>query len=249
MSWDDEVYGDRIAGIYDDLYEGRLDTPAAITFLEEQARGATGSGAGRVLELAIGTGRIALPLARKGLDVSGIDISPAMIDKLRAKPGGEDIDVTIGDIADVAVPQVFDLVYVVFNSMFALDTQERQLDLFRNVADHLTDEGVFVIEAWVPDHKRWDRHQTVNIDQIEVDRVAVGFARHDPMLQTVHSQQVFISENGIKMVPVKLRYIWPSEMDLMAKLAGMELRERYGSWTRDHFTSDSKSHVSVYGKA
>lgn len=249
MEWDEKVYGERVAAIYDDLYGEAFDKAGAVSFLVERSRGAEGHGEGKALELAIGTGRIALPLAQHGVDVSGIDISEAMVEKLRAKPGGADIPVTMGDFADVAVPGRFDLVYVVFNTLFALTTQEDQLRLFRNVADHLTPEGLFVVEAFVPDVTRFERHQSSSVELLEVDRVVVGFSRHDSMTQTILSQQVLISEDGIKMVPVHLRYVWPSEMDLMAKLAGMGLRERYASWQRDHFTSDSKGHVSVYGVA
>ena len=249
MDWDERVYGDRIADIYDDLYEELFDKAAAVAFLAERLRGADGTGEGSVLELAIGTGRIALPLAQQGVDIRGVDISEPMVERLRAKPGGTDIPVTIGDIADVPVPGRFDLVYLVFNTIYALTTQEDQLRLFRNVADHLTDQGVFVVESFVPDVSRYVRHQNTEVVNVGVDKVQVSFARHDPMTQTIRSQQMILSESGTKMVPVALRYIWPSEMDLMAKLAGMELRERYGSWQRDHFTSDSKAHVSVYGKA
>ena len=249
MDWDEKVYGDRIADIYDDLYEELFDKGEAVAFLAERSRGADGTGEGRTLELAIGTGRIALPLAQQGVDVHGVDISEAMVERLRAKPGGADIPVTIGDFADAPVPGRFDLVYLVFNTIYALTTQEDQLRLFRNVADHLTDQGVFVVESFVPDVSRYVRHQNTEVVGVGVDKVQVSFARHDPMTQTIRSQQMILTESGTKMVPVALRYIWPSEMDLMAKLAGMELRERYGSWKRDHFTSDSKAHVSVYGKA
>lgn len=248
MEWDEKAYGERIAGIYDELYEGAFDRAGAVSFLAERSRGTEGRGDGKVLELAIGTGRIALPLAQQGIDVSGIDISEAMVERLRAKPGGVDIPVTMGDFADVGVPERFDLIYLVFNTLFALTTQEDQVRLFENVADRLTDHGVFVVEAFVPDVARFERHQSASVELVEVDRVGISLGRHDPSTQTIRSQQVFISENETKMIPVHLRYVWPSEMDLMAKLAGMGLRERYSSWQRDHFTSDSKAHISVYGK-
>lgn len=249
MEWNESIYGDRIAAIYDDLYDEAFDRAGAVAFLAERSRGTEGRGEGKVLELAIGTGRIALPLAQQGVEVSGIDISEAMVDRLRAKPGGTDIDVTIGDLVEVGVPGTFDLVYLVFNTIYAATTQEEQTRLFRNVADHLTEQGLFVVEAFVPDLARFTRHQSTEVVGVEVDRVQLNLSRHDPATQNIRSQQVFLSEDGIKTVPVALRYIWPSEMDLMAKLAGLELRERYASWQRDHFTSDSKAHVSVYGKA
>ncbi len=249
MEWDERVYGERIAAIYDDLYENAFDTAGAVAFLAERSRGFEGRGEGDVLELAVGTGRIALPLAQRGVRVEGIDISDAMVAKLRAKAGGTEIPVTIGNFVDVDVAGRFDLIYLVFNTIFALTTQDDQLKLFRNVVDHLEDTGLFVVEAFVPDLNRFDRHQNSEVNAVGVDHVQLSFSRHDPVTQTVTSQQVLLSQGDMKMVPVHLRYVWPSEMDLMARLAGMELRERYGSWQLDHFTSESKSHVSVYGKS
>ena len=249
MEWDEKAYGERVAAIYDELYEDMFDKAGAVSFLAERSRGADGTGEGKVLELAIGTGRIALPLAQQGVDLHGIDISDAMVAKLRAKPGGSDIPVTMGDFADVGVPSKFDLIYLVFNTIYALTTQESQVRLFRNVAGHLTDPGLFVVEAFVPDVKRFERHQNTEVVEVAVDRVQLNYSRHDPMTQTIKSQQVMVTEEGTRMVPVHLRYIWPSEMDLMAKLADLELRERYASWKNDHFRSDSLAHVSVYGKA
>lgn len=249
MDWDESVYGEKIAGVYDDLYEEMFDKAAAVAFLAERARGVDGTGEGRALELAIGTGRIALPLAQHGIRVHGIDISPAMVERLRAKPGGRDIPVTMGDFADVPVPGRFDLVYLVFNTLFALTSQDAQIRLFRNVADHLEDRGTFVVEAFVPDVKRFVRGQNTEVTEVGVDSVHVNFSRHDPASQTIKTQQMMMGEDGIRMIPVQLRYVWPSEMDLMAKLGGLELRERYATWRRDHFTSASQAHISVYGKA
>ena len=243
MEWDEKTYGEAVAALYDDLYENLFDKASAVQFLAKKAHG------GRALELAIGTGRIAIPLRNAGVDVHGIDISEAMVEKLREKPGGEEIPVTMGNFADVGVPGEFQLVFLVFNTLFALTSQEEQLRCFANVAEHLTDDGVFVVEAFVPDVTRFQRHQNTEVTNVEVDRVLMTYSRTDPAMQTVTSQHVFISEKGTKMVPVAIRYIWPSEMDLMAKLAGMELRERYGSWTRDPFTSSSLGHISVYGRA
>jgi SAM-dependent methyltransferase len=243
MNWDEATYGERIAEVYDDLYETAFDKAGAVDFLTERSRG------GRALELAIGTGRIALPLKNNGVDVSGIDISQAMVDKLRAKPGGEDIPVTIGNFADVGVAGSYEVIFLVFNTLFALTTQEDQLRCFKNVADHLTDQGIFVVEAFVPDVTRFARSQVLSVEDMQLDRVQLNAAVHDPALQTITSQHVMISDAGTKLYPVQLRYVWPSEMDLMAKLGGMELRERYGTWRRDMFTSASQSHISVYGRA
>lgn len=249
MEWDEKTYGDRIAGVYDDLYEELFDKAGAVSFLAERSRGVDGNGEGKVLELAIGTGRIALPLAQQVAELQGIDISQAMVDKLRAKPGGEDIPVTMGDFAEVGVGGRFDLIYLVFNTIFALTTQEAQIRMFRNVADRLTDRGVFVVEAFVPDLARFTRHQNTEVVDVGLDSVHLNFSRHDPVTQVIQSQQVMVTEEGTQMFPVQLRYVWPAEMDLMAKLGGLDLRERYASWNRDHFTSESKAHVSVYGKA
>ena len=236
-----ETYGDRIAEVYDTLYSG-LDTEGAVDTLAELA------GAGPVLELAIGTGRLALPLAERGLDVHGIDASEAMIAKLREKPGGDRIPVTMGDFADVAVDGTFSLVFVAFNTLFALLTQEDQLRCFANAAAHLTDSGVFVIEAFFPDLARFDRGQRAQTNFVETDRVMLDVSRHDPVAQRVDSAHVVITEAGTKLYPVNVRYAFPPELDLMARLAGLKLRERWGGWRRQPFDARSDRHVSVYGR-
>jgi Methyltransferase domain len=239
-----ETYGDRIADVYDSFYiEGpALDTEGAVEALAALA------GDGPVLELAIGTGRLALPLLERGLDVHGIDASEAMVAKLREKPGGDRIPVTMGDFADVGVDGRYSLVFVAFNTLFALLTQDDQLRCFANVAVRLTDEGVFVVEAFVPDLARFDRGQRVNVMRVETDGVRLDAARHDPVGQRVDSQHVTITESGTKLYPVSIRYAFPSELDLMARLAGLELRERWGGWRREPFTTESPRHVSVYGR-
>jgi SAM-dependent methyltransferase len=234
------TYGDRIADVYDDFVGGLFDVEATVDFLADLA------GGGPVLELAIGTGRVALPLAARGIDVQGIDISESMVEKLRAKPGGADISVTIGDFADVSVDHDYPLVFVVFNTLFALTTQEDQIRCFRNVADHLTSNGVFVIEAFVPDVARFDRNQRMQADRVGLDEVKIEASRHDPVAQKVDSQQIIVGSGGVRMYPVHIRYSWPSELDLMARLGGLKLRERWGGWRREPFDSDSTSHVSVY---
>lgn len=243
MGWDKSLYGDRIADIYDDLYEEAFDKAGAVAFLKEKA------GGGRALELAIGTGRLAIPLKNSGVDISGIEISQAMIAKLREKRGGKDILVTTGDFAQVEVAGKFKLVFVAFNTLFALTEQDDQLNCFRNVAVHLEDDGVFVVEAFIPDLHRFRMNQNTQVIEVGTDRVMLDVSRHDPAQQQIKSQHIFLTEKGVRLYPVSLRYVWPSEMDLMAKVAGMELRERYESWQRDHFTSRSGGHISVYGLA
>lgn len=236
-----ETYGDRIAGVYDELYSD-LDTEGAVETLAELAAG------GPVLELAIGTGRLALPLAKRGLEVHGIDASEAMVAKLREKPGGADTPVTIGDFADVGVDGSYALIFVAANTLFALLTQEDQLRCFENVAAHLADGGVFVVEAFFPDLARFDRNQRVEVVRLDTDEVMLDVSRHDPVGQRVASSHVVVTGDGIRLYPVHIRYAFPSELDLMAKLAGLELRERWGGWGREPFTAGSPRHVSVYGR-
>jgi len=242
--YDAQTYGDRIAGVYDELYGELFDDDDTVARLAELV------GDGRALELAIGTGRIALPLKERGVEVTGIDISEAMVAKLREKPGGTDIPILIGDIGDVDVEGHFGLVFVVFNTLFALTTQEDQVRCLANVERHLTDGGVFVVEAFVPDSTRFTRHQTVGVDSLGMDQVHLEASRHDPVTQTVESQHIVLKEGEpVKMFPVTIRYSYPSEMDLMARLAGLRLRSRWGGWHGEAFSSESKFHVSVYEQA
>ncbi len=237
--YDASTYGERIAPIYDDLYGGYDE--AMIEVLAELARG------GRALELGIGTGRVALPLARRGVAVHGIDASPAMVSRLRAKPGGDAIPMTMGDFADVAVDGDFALIYVVGNTFYGLLSQAEQVRCFRNVARHLTPAGAFVVEAFVPDLSRFAADQSVRVGDVTNDEVTFDVSRHDPLQQRITGQTISLSGNGIRLYPVQLRYCWPSEFDLMAQLAGLRLRERWGDWRRGPFTSQSGKHVSVWG--
>ncbi len=236
-----ETYGDRIADVYDGLYEN-LDTEGAVATLAGLA------GGGPVLELAIGTGRLALPLAERGLDVHGIDASAAMVAKLRGKPGGDRIPVTMGDFADVAVDGPYSLIFVAFNTFFGLLTQNDQLRCFTNVAAHLADGGVFVVEAFFPDLGRFDRGQRTQTTRLDARSVMIDASRHDPVEQRIDSHHVVITEEGTKLYPVSIRYAFPPELDLMARLAGLELENRWGGWRREPFTADSDRHVSVYGR-
>ena len=241
--FDATTYGDRIADIYDELYEGMLDTDSTVELLAELA------GKGPVLELAVGTGRVAIPLAERGIEVHGIDSSESMVERLRAKEGGDRISVTMADFAEVGVDGRFSLIFVVFNTLFALTSQEEQVRCFRNVAEHLEDDGSFVVEVFVPDVARFDHGQRVSADRVEVDRVVLEASLHDPVGQRVVSQHVVIGETGNRLVPVHIRYAWPSELDLMARLAGLRLKDRWGGWRRESFPAESTRHVSVYEKA
>ncbi|MGD2157422.1 MAG: class I SAM-dependent methyltransferase [Anaerolineales bacterium] len=238
--YDESTYGERIAGVYDEMYASYDEN--CIEVLSELAQG------GPALELGIGSGRIALPLQRTGVEVHGIDASTAMLDKLREKPGGVEIPVTVGNFADVAVEGQFTLVYVVFNTFYALLTQEDQIRCFQNVTNHLKPSGHFVIEAFVPDLKRFTAGQTFRVANIGEHEVSLDASQHDPVKQQVTSRHILLSEEGVRLYPVKLRYAWPSEFDLMARLAGLSLVHRWGDWNRSEFSAQSGKHISVYKK-
>ena len=233
------TYGDRIAGAYDGFY-GPVDVSERANVLEELA------GGGRALELGIGTGTFALPLAARGVETHGIEISEAMVDQLRAKEGGESLPVTIGDFADVEIEGTFSLIFVISNTLFMLTEQEDQIRCFQNVASHLDESGIFLVHAFVPDVSMFDRGQRISGDLADLASVRMDVSIHDSMNQVVDFRHIDLTEEGIKMYPGRLRYAWPSELDLMARLAGLRLRERWADWRRSPFTSGSRSHVSVY---
>jgi len=188
-------------------------------------------------------------LAARGVQVHGIDASAAMVERLRAKPGGDAVAVTFGDFAGVPVEGRYRLVYVVFNTFFALLTQDDQLRCFAAVADRLASGGAFLLSGFVPDPTLYSGGQSVRTTEVGLDRVRLDLARHDPVAQRVDFQHVLLTEGGIGLYPGALRYAWPSELDLMARLAGLRLRERWGGWRREPFGADSGLHVSVYEQA
>ena len=236
MSFDEDV-----AQGYHDFRRG--DETAAVEFLAQVA------GPGPALELGIGAGRIALPLAARGIRVDGIDLSPAMVAQLRVQPGGDQLSVTIGDLADVPVPGTYRLIYVVFNTLFNLLTQEDQVRCFENVAAHLADDGSFVVEAFVPTFLYQLRNnQYVDAEAVEVDEVRLDLLRHDPATQMIEESHVSLSRAGVRLNPVVQRYAWPSELDLMARIAGLRLKGRWCGWNGEPFDSNSSLHVSVYGR-
>jgi SAM-dependent methyltransferase len=237
-----ETYGERIAARYDKLYAD-LDPTDAVETLVGLAEGRS-----PVLELAIGTGRIALPLAERGLEVHGVDASEAMVARLRSKPGGDAIPVTMGNFAEVPVEGRYGVVFVAFNTFFGLTTQDEQVRCFENVAAHLADDGVFVLEVFVPDVARFDRMQRVSAINVDLDEVQLEATKYDPMAQRSSTQHVFVSPSGVELIPVVIRFAWPAELDLMARVAGLRLHERWGGWDRQPFTADSGHHVSVYGR-
>jgi SAM-dependent methyltransferase len=239
---DPAFYGDLWAGFYDEHYAD-CDPAAAVDFLAGLA------GTGRVLELAIGTGRVALPLAARGARVEGVDASAPMVERLRAKPGGESIPVTLGDMADVPAEGPFQLVYLIFNTLFALLSQERQAQCFRNVARALAPGGVFVIECFVPDVAMFDRGQRVRAETVSEEAATIRVSRHDAVQQRITTQVITLDGHGVHMHPVALRYSWPAELDLMAAQASLRLRERHGDWHRHPFNATSGQHVSVYQRS
>jgi hypothetical protein len=230
-------FGPNVAVRYDSQLRG--DEEAACHFLAEVA------GQGPALEFAIGTGRIALPLSERGIGVAGIELSSDMVGQLRSKPGAATIDVTIGDMTSAVVPGRYSLVYLVFNTIFNLLTQDEQVRCFENAARHLDDEGAFVVETGVP--SAWtQQHQYVNPEWINTDNVGLDVCRYDPVTQVFEENHVRLSANGIEFMPIVHRLIWPAEMDLMARLAGLRLTDRWGGWAKEPFTADSAMHVSVY---
>ncbi len=236
MSFDEDT-----ANSYDDSAV-RGDEAATVAFLEQVARG------GPALELAIGTGRIGLPLSNRGIAVDGIDFSPAMVAKLKAKQGAEKITVTMGNFADVAVPKTYRLIFIVFNTLFNLLTQDEQVRCFENVAAHLTDDGLFVVEGDLPYnwyHLR--NHQYVDLETIEVGKVRLDVARYDPVKQLLEETHVSLSSTGIQLNPIVTRYAWPAELDLMARIASLRLKQRWGDWSQGPFTAASRNCISVYG--
>ena len=242
-AYTDATYGDRIAEIYDERYleQFEADTAGAARFLRHLA------GNGPALELGIGTGRVAIPLAAEGVEVRGIDASEAMVAKLHAKPGGEGIDVKIGSFADFTLDTRFPLIYVVFNTFFALLTQDEQVSCFESVARHLAPGGAFAMQAFVPDVTRFDAHdQRTSVESIGVDEVRLETSSHDPFAQRTDSQYVVFKDGSVHLYPVRVRYAYPSELDLMAKIAGLRLRERWSGWDRSPYPARNWMHVSVW---
>jgi SAM-dependent methyltransferase len=237
-----DAYGEHLAPIYDELYPAAAtDAEVAAARLAELARG------GRALELGIGTGRVALALAARGVEVHGIDSSEAMVALLRAKPGGRDVPVTIGDMTAPDVVGPFRLIYIVFSTLFNLGTQEAQVQCIQHAARLLDGDGVFVVEAFVPDPAAFPDGQATRTVRVEDGRVLLTATQHDPAAQRLQTQLVDLSESGVRLVPYQLRYAWPAEIDLMARLAGLRLRRRWASWRRAPFAGAARQHISIYG--
>jgi SAM-dependent methyltransferase len=239
-----DYFGEDVAARYDESSAGEFAPQVldpVVDFLAELA------GTGPALELGIGTGRVALPLAARGIRMSGIELSAAMARRLREKPGGEEIPVAIGDFSSTVVDGTFRLVYLVFNTIGNVTTQSGQVACFRNAAAHLEPGGAFVIEVGVPDLQRLPPGETVI--PFDVSDEHIGFDEYDVANQGLISHHVEITPDGRAIRgSVPFRYVWPAELDLMAQLAGMTLRERWSGWHREPFTSASRKHVSVWVK-
>jgi len=236
-------FGEEVAARYDERH-ARLATADVVDPIVDFLAGVAGDGP--ALELGVGTGRIALPLAAQGIAVHGIDLSEAMVARLRAKPGGDELEVTIGDFATTRVEGTFSLVYLVANTIMNLTTQDQQVDCFQNAAAHLEPGGCFVIEVLVPGLQRLpagERYQA-----FDVSPTHLGFDEIDVATQRLTSHHFWIDDGEAQVFSPPFRYVWPSELDLMARLAGMSLRERWGGWEREPFTAESAKHISVWVK-
>lgn len=233
-------FGPEEAQRYDDQLRG--DEAETVEFLANLTGGKS------ALEFAIGTGRIALPLSERGVRVDGIDLSPDMVAHLRKKPGGNKLDVITGDMACASAPRSnYGLVYLVFNTIYNLLTQDDQVRCFENAARHLDDKGVFVVEAAVP--SAWIRRdQFINVEQLAVDRVVLDVNRYDAVTQILDENHVSLSKDGMRLSPISCRLIWPAEMDLMARIAGLRLVDRWADWGSQPFTASSSRHVSIYAR-
>jgi SAM-dependent methyltransferase len=239
----DGYFGESIAADYDDPADEMNSAEAVDPVVDVLARLA---GSGRALELAIGTGRIALPLAARGVPVAGIDKSRAMVGRLRAKPGGPEIPVAIGDLTTTVIGGGFSLVYLVYNTIMNLTTQAAQVACFHNAAAHLDPGGTFLIEVMAPDLQRLPPGETVHPFHVGHDRW--GFDEYDIARQGLTSHQLSIQDGQARHVSIPFRYVWPAELDLMAQLAGLQLRERWGGWHGEPFTGQSRQHVSIWEK-
>jgi SAM-dependent methyltransferase len=234
------TYGERIAPIYDLLYPPGPDAEEAAAALAALAGGRP------VLELGIGTGRIALPLVALGVEVHGIDVSEAMLEQLRRKPGGAAIPVVVGDFTDVPPGGAYGVVFVAFNTLFALPDQDAQVRCLQSVAERLEPGGAFVVEAFVPDPGRYDRGQRTATTLLAGDWLLLESAVHDPVQQKVRLVHALISATETRLYPLELRYAWPAELDLMARLAGLRREQRWAGWRREPFSAASEKHVTVY---
>jgi SAM-dependent methyltransferase len=239
-NFDASTFGDKIAASYDEFGGIPDDTEAAVDFLAERA------GKQTVLELGVGTGRLAIPLNERGYRVEGIDASAEMIRQMRLHPGGELIPVTVGTFATIGGDKTYSMIFSVFNSFLGLESQDEQVSCIRTAAEHLTQDGCLIIEAEVPEMRLYSRGQNTHVYEVTPNRIVMSASLVDPVGQHVTMSRIVATEDGLRMFPWKIRYVWPSELDLMARLGGLELTERWGGWHHEPFTAFSFRHVSVY---
>ena len=235
-------FGDQTSRDYDAV-SMRGDEEETVAFLAGLAS------ASEALELAVGTGRIALPLRAAGVRVVGIELSQDMVDRMREKPGGDQVQVTMGDMAAATTGHTYGLVYLVFNTIGNLLTQDDQVRCFENAARHLTGDGVFVLECRVPTAPARAGRQFIEVEDLELDHVGLGVCRYDPVTQILDVNHVHLGADGLGFSPIRLRLAYPPEFDLMARLAGLRLRDRWGGWRGEPFTAASWRHISIYERA
>jgi phospholipid N-methyltransferase len=238
----DATYGDRIAPVYDSFF-GNEPSSALAPTIDLLAGLAAG---GPALELGIGTGRIALPLLERGVEVHGIDASASMVEKLREKPGGDRIPVTMGSFAEFDLGMKFALVFVAFNTLFALRSQDEQISCLRSVRRHLTDDGAFVMEAFVPNTSRFVDGQRLATTHLDAGELTIEASVHAPVDQRVDGHHVVIRDGEVRIYPVQIRYAYVAELDLMARVAGLRVRDRWSDWDRSSFNTYSGKHITVY---
>ncbi|MEM7459688.1 MAG: class I SAM-dependent methyltransferase [Pseudomonadota bacterium] len=233
------TFGDLNADEYDALHNPGT-TDDCVNLIADLA------GHGDVLELAIGTGRVALPLVQQGLKISGFDASPQMLDILKHKPGGSDIPAWLADMASFDLEQEFDFAFLVFNTLYNLTTQDEQVRCFQQVAKHLRPGGKFLVEAFMPNRETFENNQAVRTKHVDYDKVWLEAVQHDPVAQTLNYQRIRISQNGTELKPLPMRYVWPAELDLMARLAGLSSVAHWGGWHKQPLNRDSAFYVALY---
>lgn len=233
------TFGELNADEYDALHNPGT-TEECVSLMADLA------GDGDVLELAIGTGRIALPLAARGLRISGFDASPEMLEILRGKPGGSDLKTWVADMASFEMDQTFDFAFLVFNTLYNLTTQDQQIRCFQQVAKHLKPGGQFLVEAFMPSRESFENNQAVRTKHVGFDRVWLEAVQHDPINQQLNYQRVRITENGTQLKPLPMRYVWPSELDLMARIAGLKPVSKWGGWHKQPLSPASEMYVALY---
>jgi SAM-dependent methyltransferase len=232
-------FGDKVSRRYD-AEETRGDEEDTVRFLAELAAERD------ALEFAVGTGRIALPLSETGVRVDCIELSADMVARMQEKPGGDRLEVIVGDMSEVETGRTYGLVYLVYNTIGNLLTQDQQVRCFQNAARHLAGDGAFVLECRVPVAPTWPSQQRISAEQVEIDYIVLDISRYDPVTQILDDNHVRIDAQGVAFGPIRLRLAEPPEFDLMARIAGLRLRERWGGWNGEPYTAASWRHVSVY---